>query len=520
LQRLHLVIMISGYMTGTYETKKYGTDKITLLGLFIVALLIARFIIASRAAIVLSEPIELEYGGLSASIPAGNGWRSEKRWKYQENAFTLSSYFDSGSGVTALAHCRYLLAATDAPADVLFAEKASAVGGVIVKTGQTRTDKYTIDWVHIRKPEILFDTFFGTARLPDNRQFDIEVFHGMDDAELAERVFKHIAGSLKFKDNQLLEAGSEIIAGIKSKGLSSFLGSLFAKEVQNGVPLDNQIREDFFLVKDVRKGTIGFAMDLLGLRFVKGQDFPESWQDVSPGSPQNGIPLSDLTPDAQLNIQTVSFHYIRGRYEREQTTFFQSRNNLDEFIWKSETSDTGGRVGTEIVLDRTGGMTVKRFGPRAKENDYRICSAAIPDVLSELIFSQMLDSHHKKIFVDIIEAEGTVLPTLVSRVEAEDFVAAERDGVLQTFYEAGDEQEFTYVFRLDFLDGRGFSQQLYLDDQRRISKILLRQERIYLLERTSLKDIVGQFPERADYILGALQKNKMLEQSQPWENSE
>ena len=63
--------MIDMYMSGTYETKKYGADKMAFLGLFILALFIASFIIASRSAMVLSEPIKLDYAGLSAVVPAG-----------------------------------------------------------------------------------------------------------------------------------------------------------------------------------------------------------------------------------------------------------------------------------------------------------------------------------------------------------------------------------------------------------------------------------------------------------------
>jgi len=47
-------------MDKTYGTKEYAADKIAFLGLFIIALLIAYFIVASRSALVLSEPIKLD----------------------------------------------------------------------------------------------------------------------------------------------------------------------------------------------------------------------------------------------------------------------------------------------------------------------------------------------------------------------------------------------------------------------------------------------------------------------------
>lgn len=506
--------MITGGMSSSYETKKYGADKIALLGLLIASLVIARFIIVSRSVVVLSEPIVLEYAGLSVSVPVGNGWRSEKQWKYQDNAFNLSSYFDSGSGVTALAHCRYILTAVDASADAIFEKKASAIDGVIARTGQTQADKFTIDWAHIEKQEILFDTLFGTVRLPNNRQFDIEVFQNMGDSDLAGPVFERIVESLEFKDNKLLKAGSEVVAEIKSKGIRSFSPYLFAKESQIEANLNDQTKEEFFLIKDSGSGVIGFAMDLLGLRFVSRPDFLENQQSDAPESLEAEVALTALSSDAQLEIHTVSFYYIRGRHQREQAAFFQGSDNLDEFVWKNEISGIGGRRGAEIALDKFGRMSVKRLGPPDKQSNYRVGPAVIPDILSELIFSQMLDSYHKKILVDIIKAEGTIMPTRISRIKAEE------DGSLQAFYKTAAEQKFPYVFRVEFLDGRGFSQQVYLDNQHQISKILLWQERVYLLERTSLKDVVGQFPERADYILGILEKNKFSQQYQQQKNNQ
>jgi len=490
-------------MNGTYETRRRWVDKIAFFGLFIAVLLIARFIVIWRSAIVLSEPIELDCAGLSVSIPAGNGWQSEKQWKYQQNAFTLGSFFNPGSGsVTALVSCRYLLAATKATPNELFEEKASAVGGSkIAKTGQIEIGRpgfsfakdsqngvlLTLNWAHIKRPKTLFDMFFGVAQLPNNRRLDIEVYQTTGDTDLAEGIFKSVTESLKLTDNQLLEAGSKIVAEIKSKGLDSFLAPASNKQGQG--------RESFFLIKDARERTIGFTMEALGSRFAE--------------KPQKGGAPIDLAPEAQLNILAGSFYYIRGRYDRKQATFFRSRNNLDEFVWKSETSSLAGRSGAEIVLGKDGIMTVKKFDRRAEEKSYQISSAAIPEVLSEFTFSQMLDSDQKEIFVDIIEADGKITPALVSRIETPSPFASQNrsNGVAAT------REEATYAFRVELLEGRGFSEQVYLDDQRRISRKLLQQESTYTLERTGAENILREFPEQSSYILQ--KKDKMLEQDQP-----
>lgn len=186
-------------MDKTYDIKKIGGDKIALLGLFVLALLIARLIVASKSALILSEPIILAHAGLSVRMPSGNGWKTDKRWKYRENAFSLSSNFTPASGKpTAWAYCRYLLAAETTTPHIRFEQRAFEVDGVIIKKDRMQIDSLTFDWVHIQKPKTSFSFLLGTAKLPNNHQLDIEVRQIMGDAEMAELTFKRIAKSLNF----------------------------------------------------------------------------------------------------------------------------------------------------------------------------------------------------------------------------------------------------------------------------------------------------------------------------------
>lgn len=448
------------YMDGAY--KKYSADKIALLALFILAILLARLIVGLRATIVLSEPLKLNYTGLSVSMPAGGGWKSEKQWRYSQNAFTLSSVFKPGPArPAALASCRYLLADAQTSPDTRLEQKASTIGGELVEIDQIHTDTLTLDWARITRNS-QFDTFFGTTRLPGNRQLDIEVHQAVGDTNLARQAFKRIAEGLKFQDNQLLEAGSKIIAEIKNKGLSLLL--------------NNQNRENFFLIKNAAGRTIGFTMDV----FSAGNQT---------------APTPDYPTGPPLNIQSAGFLYIRGRYHHEQVTFLQSNNRFENFTIKSETSSPAGRSpsavssarpnrGTETTLETSGVMTVRKFDGAQALTKAKSCHpgpAAIPDAFLELLFSQMLDSYHKKIIADIIEPDGTITPVLISGTEA-----------------AGDAE---YVLTMELLNGRGFYEQVHLDHQKQISKRLLQQEDAYILERTSRENILKEFPERADFIL-------------------
>ena len=133
-------------------------------------------------------------------------------------------------------------------------------------------------------------------------------------------------------------------------------------------------------------------------------------------------------------------------------------------------------------------MTVTKSIPRAEEKTYPLDNTAIPDVFMELLFAQMLDAGHKKILVDIIKDSGEITPTLVTRIRA---------------------GKTEYSLNVDFLDETGLSEQIYFDDQNRISKILLQQQQsIFIFERTAVEDLLQQFPGHADYIL---KKNSLPE---------
>ena len=202
MQKKRLAITISVYMDKTYDIKKIGGDKIALLGLFVFSLLIARLIVASKSALILSEPIKLTQVGLSISMPMGNGWKSENQWNYQENAFSISSIFALGSSTpTAWANCRFLLVAETTAPQIRFEQKASEVEGRIVKTDRAQMDTLIFDWALIEKPQTPLSFIFGTAKLPNNQQLDIEVHQIMGDAEMAERAFKRIVKTVSFEDN-------------------------------------------------------------------------------------------------------------------------------------------------------------------------------------------------------------------------------------------------------------------------------------------------------------------------------
>ena len=329
-----------------------------------------------------------------------------------------------------------------------------------MQTGRIDAHTVTVDWVNIQKPGAWFNTFFGTAKLPYNAKLEIEVHESTGDPCSAEHVFRRIVESVSITDSPLLDAGAQIIAEMKDKGIVGFL--------------DNQNRQSLFLVMDDRKNILGFTSDV----------------------------LVDTGPDSELNIQAESLYYIKGLFVNEEVASFQSDNRFDRFVWRFDrfvwksTGIAAEKEGAAISLDEAGILTVTTFGEEPKENSYYIGASAVPAVLIEQLLAQLLDSNKKEIVVDMIEAGGRVTPTHIIQIEPEE-AAAERDAA--------------HVVKLVPLDGRGFHQLVYLNERKGISKSLLQREETYSLESIDPEDAAKLFPERAKYILQGDKLRKYLD---------
>ncbi len=247
---------------------------------------------------------------------------------------------------------------------------------------------------------------------------------------------------------KLLEAGSKLVAEIKNSGIASFF--------------EGQSQRNFFVLKDSKGQVLGFTVDTL----VKSE------------------------PNSQFSISSAGLLYLRGRQTREEVIFFQSDNSFDRFIWKTETSDIRGKSGVELTADNTGVLTVTDFASTDGAKSYELSPAAIPEIFYEQMLVGILRSDYKEIALDIIEGDGAITTTFISKVKI---------------------QDVPYAMNVQFLNGTGFSEQVQFDQQMRISKRILRQNGLYLLERTSREYIVNEFPERSEYIL---QNNDLTDQNQ------
>ncbi|MBN2138322.1 MAG: hypothetical protein JW720_10990 [Sedimentisphaerales bacterium] len=437
-------------MNGTYDTKVSIRVKVAFLGLFVLALASARVMVALRSTIILSAPIELSHAGFAVRMPDGNGWQSPDQWDYRQRAFTLYGTFTPNSPrPLASARCTCVFPAEIIDPQQRFTNLEEKLDGHIIKSGQIETEIAVVDWACIQKNDSWSGTMFGMADLPYNRRIEIEVEEGAGDMDMAEQVFRAITESLVITESPLLEAGSSVISDMKAKGVASFM--------------DNQNRQDLFLIRDSRRRIIGFTTSVL----------------VDMGKGVDGF-----------TIQAAGLDYIRGRPAHEEVTSFESDDRFDRFAWKSEAIGIE-LSGTTLTLEDDGILAVDRSGFSAEvelsqENRYKTGQTVMPDILLDLLIVRMIELNTEEIIVDVIKADGRIIPTRISRVE---------------FDKAAGLSDVSYMLKLTPLDGRDSFQHVYLDDRKRVLRTGLKRESIFWFERGNPKDVAELFPERKEFIL-------------------
>ena len=193
-----------------FDIRKYSAAEIVLLGIFALGLLLGSLVVSHRNKIRLSEAIELKLGGLSVSLPAGGGWQGLEAWQYSQrkDMFLLMGQLNVGSRVGAVVQWRYMAASERLRPEEQLSKRAGADEVEIVDAGQIGGD-VVMEWAQAEVRGGLEDIFFGMAHLGRGRIVELEVVTPAD-AELAERVFRAVAGSLKLRPVDVLEKGGRV----------------------------------------------------------------------------------------------------------------------------------------------------------------------------------------------------------------------------------------------------------------------------------------------------------------------
>lgn len=440
-------------MRESYEFKKPGIDKITLLGLFVLALLLAHLIVLSKKTVRLNKPVELHPFGLSISLPTGAGWRAQSRWTCRKNAYQISSLFASTpDSFETVVNCTYSLAPLKLEPDDWFNQIASSYSAQIINKDTIITaqpdQNLTFSCARLKADDRLLDIRLATTELPYGKRLDIELHNYSGDSELAEETFKKVLQNAGFQDNKILAAAASVVDKIKKTGIDNLLEA-------------NQ--NSFFLIENLQQKAIGFTNTITTTSAV-----------------------SEPFSQDRLNAEIADYQYIRDAFPSEHLALFKCNGSISRFSYKSETASLIGRTGHEIILDPNGIVTLKSSKDRPRPQKFRPSSLAVPNLLLDQVLIQMLTDNQKTMLIEMINYDGKIIPALITKKQQSDNLV---------------DQIESHTFNVELLDGSGFTQQIYLDSRPQISKALLFYDNKYILVRCSQEKILNLFPEKAGYLL-------------------
>lgn len=414
--------------------------------MFAFGLLVAGLIVALRGRIDMSEPLELPHSGLAVSLPVGHGWKPPAGWSYATgNEFYLSTHLRVGNDIAAIVHCRYFLASPEIDPEQVLTGRLSAASLQVARSGQI-LDDVDVRWVQAGGPGRMADTFLGVAALPHGRILEISVRAPVDH-RLAGKVFRLMVKGIVFESDELISRGVDFIRRFRNQGLADI------SQQENAVDA-----ESIYVIRDALDEPRGFQIET----FRKNAE------------------RSDWS-----SIIAERIHYTVGIRGQTSKSHFECTDRLDRFIWQSSRTSQGAShvIATEIELAGNGSMRVSG-ATSSTELTYRPGDHAVAEILIGPLTRAFLDAYENEALIDLILADGTILPAVISTVD--------------TSLDTKNKWGAAYSVRIQFLLSGDAYVQTYFDfDKNLVGKIDKNRRVLYWHKsnRKTLTEIFGN-PER------------------------
>lgn len=425
--------------------KKYELDKVALLGLFALGLGVAYLVVAARTHISFKTDSPGPYTGLELPVPRASFGQQDLTWQFVDNSFVLSySLGPPGSRQGLRIRLEYELAAVSKTADEWISKKQEEFGGLVVEQGQMPLQYLTISWAHISEPHQPWNVYLGAGKLPDGRLLSVEIQELEPGLLRARAMFERVARGIGFQENQLLKKGQQLVSSFKSDGFGASTGSQSPQ---------------LFMIKNGKGRVIGFS---------------------------GGVLRSAADPNGRKRIRSLDFYHIGDPAGPTGShSLFEGAENVAYFWWVSQMmAGLHSRSTVRMELSENGILTVSGVGPSADQL-YEPGPAAVPEVVLEHLIGRFVQSDAARVMVDVICADGRIVPTVISVVDLDR--AGQADGA-------------AYAVRLDFLDGQSGFEELYLDENKKIFRALLHRQQLYILERASQEELSERFPAWQGYM--------------------
>jgi len=411
--------------------------------MFAFGLLIAGLIVVRRSRIEMSEPVQLPYSGLSLSLPAGPGWERSPGWSYATgNEFNLSAVLHIGSRHSEVAvHCRYLLASPETDPEQLLTDRLAAATLQEARSGRI-VNNVTVHWVQIA------DTFLGVAALDHGRMLEIMV-KAQADRSLADKVFRLVAESVVFESDEFISRGADFIRRFRSRGLGDIIQQQNVADV-----------ESIYLVNNAMDKPAGFQI--------------ETFRKSAGGSDWSSVAVERIRSTVGPRDQTRRSH-------------FECADDLDRFLWRTDRMSLRAArpIATEIELADDGSMQIRGATP-LKELTWQPGDGAVAEILIDRIARAFLDAYANEALIDVIFADGAIVPAVISTVNV-----------------AGDTQnkwDAAYSVRIRFLHGRDAYVQSYFDFKKNLVGKIEKSQGVLYWHKSDRKALAETFDNLERYL--------------------
>ena len=185
------------------KTKKYITAEVVFMVVFAACLLVARFMVASKHRIVLSEPVKLESASLSACVPIGGGWRTTRGWI--ETRIKGVHALEAAIPGYVFVQWRYISQAELEEPQNWLAKRAGQLKSEIIEAGQL-PGQAQMDWVQLQPSGTGGggDIFIGCSKLGYGNVLELEVV-ASGRPLFARRIFEKVGESITVEKGMYYE---------------------------------------------------------------------------------------------------------------------------------------------------------------------------------------------------------------------------------------------------------------------------------------------------------------------------
>ena len=447
-------------MQFTMQKNKHTASELALLAIFAASLLFAVILTSWRHRIPMSDPIILDFAGITTSVPQGGQWQAHKQWKYNRkyNNFVLASTIVRNEVHAAFVELTYIF--TPETLDpVAFIDSHLGSGTNVTAKGTISQDGIELIWQQVKPSKLNAVLYVVAARLPADRILHIKIF-AYRNVVSAEKVFELITKSLRFDRCEQLEQGIQFVRHLKDKEVPRLIRNETGPAM-NRIYLVNRTKE----VKEKNQGQRIFS-GFVVKHFKINYDSDNKNQPVE----CTGFLLSSDPEDVVAD------------------TFFQSDLTFDTFVWRSRRATFDGNVIgiIQIELDEHGTLSYTNFYAEPEQNITHPGPITVPEILLDAVATELLDYHEEAVIVDTVFTDGRIIPTRLSKIAPDDLNVNLKD--------------IAFAVKVQYLHHVSSRQIIYFDRNRDIIAKIEGTKNPLVGYRSGSADLLNAFGERAEHI--------------------